>query len=101
IATAGAEVKIPDHGWSGARLPAAPILDPKVVARWCRVAFTVPKEWAGRERRFFVEFEKVGHYAAVFCNGRNMGEHFGQYTPFEFDLTDALHFGERNELAVF
>ena len=72
-----------------------------MVAQWCRLSFPVPKEWAQSGRRFFVEFEKVGHYAAVYCNGRKVGEHYGQYSPFEFDLTDALHPGARNELAVF
>jgi beta-galactosidase/beta-glucuronidase len=101
IAAAGDEVKRPDRGWTAARIPAAPVLDPKIAARWCRVGFTVPKEWAGGNRRVFVEFEKVGHYAAVFCNGQKVGEHFGQYTPFEYDLSAAVRYGGRNELAVF
>ena len=101
IAAAGDDLKIPVAGWTAARIPAAPVLDPQVVARWCRVSFTVPPEWAAPGRRFVVEFEKAGHFAAVFCNGRKVGEHFGQYAPFECDLTDALRLGERNELAVF
>jgi len=95
------DAKVPAQGWTAARIPAAPILDPKVVAEWCRLSFAVPKDWVQEGRRFFVEFEKVGHYAAVYCNGRRIGEHYGQYSPFEFDLTEALRPGERNELAVY
>src|ERR1043165_5926609 len=84
---AGADAaKIPGLGWSAVRISLAPVLDPKISARWCRVAFTVPKDWAGEARRFHVEFEKIGHYAAVFCNGQKVGEHFGQDGRFVFDV---------------
>jgi beta-galactosidase len=76
-------------------------LDKSVKARWHRLLLDVPKDWAAPGRRFHIEFEKVGHYAAVFCNGRLMGEHYGQYTPFDFDLTDAIRPGQKNELAVY
>jgi beta-galactosidase len=101
IAAATDEVKVPSDGWTLARVPAAPTLDKSVTARWHRLVLDVPMEWSIPGRRFHLGFEKVGHYAAVFCNGQKVGEHFGQYTPFEFDLAEALRPGQKNELAVY
>jgi hypothetical protein len=101
VAPGDDETKIPVQNWVAARIPAAPILDPKVTAEWCRLSFPLPKEWIQSGRRFYVEFEKVGHYAAVYCNGQKIGEHYGQYSPFEFDLSDTVHPGDANELAVY
>ena len=101
IAPIDDDAAIAGEGSTTTRIPAAPILDPKVIGQWCRLILHIPKEWAATDRRFFVEFEKVGHYAEVFWNGRKVGEHFGQYSPFEFDVTDALRIGRRNDLTVF
>lgn len=60
----------------------------------------MPAEWLRPDRRFFIEFGKVGHYAAVLCNGRKMGEHYGQFSPFEVGLGGALRAGD-NEIAVY
>lgn len=100
-APAGDELKIPETGWTAARVPAGPIVDPNVKARWQRLVFDAPKEWSSAGRRFFVGLEKAGHYAAVFCNGQRVGEHYGQYTPFEADVTDVIRLGQKNELAVY
>ena len=48
----------------------------------------------------FIHFEGVGHYAQVFVNGHYINEHFGGYTAFSFEITDALIEGE-NLLTVF
>ena len=101
IAPATDEVKMPEGGWKPARVPAIPITDKNVIGQWYRLAFDAPKEWSTPDRRFFLELEKVGHYAAIFCNGKKVGEHFGQYTPFESDLTSAFKPGEKNEIAVY
>src|SRR5438105_1745854 len=68
VAPATEEVVMPKEGWAATRVPAVPIVDKNVKELWCRLVIEVPKEWGREERRFFLEFEKVGHYAAVFCN---------------------------------
>jgi len=55
---------------------------------------------AQRGRRFFIEFEGVGSYAAVWLNGHRLGEHNGGRTCFTFDLTEHLLFDGPNILAV-
>ena len=55
---------------------------------WYRRTLTVPADWAGQ--RVVLHFGAVHHEAAVWVNGAQVGEHEGGYTPFEFDITDAL-----------
>jgi beta-galactosidase/beta-glucuronidase len=55
---------------------------------WYRRALTVPAEW--RDQRVVLHFGAVHHHARVWVNGTEVGEHEGGYTPFEFDITDAL-----------
>jgi hypothetical protein len=93
---------MPSNGWRPARTPHMPLAEEgRPSAIWYRRTLHVPADWARPGRRFFVEFEKVGHYAAVFCNGERVGEHFGQFAPFEVELTRALSPGKANELAVY
>jgi len=93
---------IPVRGWTRRRVPAMPLASPLPVASiWYRLKLEIPGTWAQPDRRFFLQFGKVGHYAAVYWNGQRIAEHYGQYTPFEADVTAAVHPGERNEIAVF
>ncbi len=46
-----------------------------------------------------LHFGAVDYHAAVWLNGRQVGEHEGGYLPFEFDVTALLRPGE-NELVV-
>lgn len=57
---------------------------------------------AMRGRTARVWFEAVYHTARVSVNGKSVGEHVGGYTPFSFDVTDALDFapGATNAIAV-
>lgn len=50
------------------------------------------------KRRLFVHFGGANHRADVFLNGRKLGSHEGGYTPFQFELTDALQPGENHLL---
>jgi len=53
-----------------------------------------------RDRRIFVDFEGVMAAATVTLNGDTLGEHRGGYTPFSFELSGAVRWGEHNVLAV-
>jgi len=62
-----------------------------------RRSFQLPKESEGR--RVFVDFEGAMTASTVFINGKNLGEYRGGYTPFSFEITDAVKPGD-NLLAV-
>jgi hypothetical protein len=101
VMNAGGE-RIPETGWQPRRVPAMPLAtNPPAVSAWYRRSFTIPRDWAQPDRRFILQLEKVGHYAGVYCNGRLAAEHYGQYTPFEADLTGALQPGKVNEIAIY
>ena len=65
---------------------------------WYRREFTV--DAAERGRRIYLFFEGVGSYAAVWVNGRPAGTHAGGRTTFTLDVTDLVHVGGVNLLAV-
>lgn len=50
-------------------------------------------------RRAILKFERVAYETELWLNGRKIGSHHGQYTPFEVDATDAARPG-RNVLAM-
>lgn len=65
---------------------------------WYRRSFTIPDAFAGK--RILLRFGAVDYAARVYVNGLFIGEHRGGYTPFAFDITDALKDGE-NDLCVY
>ena len=64
---------------------------------WYRRTFTVPKAWKGQ--RVLLHFGAVDWKADVWVGNVKVGSHTGGYTPFSFDITDALVPGE-NVLTV-
>jgi len=66
---------------------------------WYRRTFEVPAGWRGRHVR--LNFGAVDWHARVSVNGVAVGEHKGGYTPFSFDITDALKAGEKQELTLW
>jgi len=50
--------------------------------------------------RVLVHFGAVDQIASVRVNGREMGSHYGGYTPFTVDVTDALRRDGADELTV-
>ena len=60
---------------------------------WYQRKFTVPENWAGK--RILLHFGAVDWRACVCVNGQKVGCHQGGYTPFCFDITDALVEGEQ------
>ena len=65
---------------------------------WYRREFTVPADWQGKRIR--LKFDAVYHDATVALNGKELGSHNGGYTPFEFDVTDAINLGGTNTVTV-
>ena len=64
---------------------------------WYRRTFTLPKNWRGQ--RVLLHFGAVDWKADIWVNGVHAGTHTGGYTPFSFDITDALQAGQ-NVLTV-
>ena len=65
---------------------------------WYRKTFTVPAHWRGKTVR--LRFEGVDYQAEIWVNSVHLGEHEGQFTPFEFDVGSVLRFGVTNTIAV-
>jgi len=65
---------------------------------WYRRSFTIPAE--SRDAHLRLRFEAVFYLARVWLNGQYLGQHEGGYTPFEFDVTSIVRFGEKNVIAV-
>jgi beta-galactosidase len=63
-----------------------------------RKQFEVPSGWAGKRVR--LRAEAVYSSCEVWVNGRRAGSHDGGATPFEMDISDAVHPGGQNELVV-
>lgn len=65
---------------------------------WYVRPFCVPAAWQGS--RVVLRFGSAVYRAEVWLNGERIGEHEGGHLPFEFDVTDFLHWEEENLLAV-
>lgn len=65
---------------------------------WYRKKFVLDKKY--EQKKVFIEFEGVQKNCRIYLNGKIIGEHFGGYTGFSFDLTDYILFGKENLLAV-
>jgi len=50
-------------------------------------------------RRLFLWFGAANYQAIFFLNGKKLGQHEGGYTPFQFEVTDAVRDG-RNAIVV-
>jgi hypothetical protein len=57
---------------------------------WYRRTSTIPQNDAWKNKRVILTIGAADFYADCWCNGIHLGHHEGGYTPFEFDLTDAL-----------
>ena len=64
---------------------------------WYQREFSVPKGWKGQ--RVLLHFGAVDWQADVWVNDIKVGHHTGGYTPFTFDITQALN-GKNNTLVV-
>jgi len=65
---------------------------------WLRRNFEVPGVWRGE--RIILHFEAVMGDFVVLINGHQVAENFGDYMPFDVDVTDFVKIKMPNELMV-
>jgi beta-galactosidase len=65
---------------------------------WYRRTFELPAVDSGK--RIWLTFDGVFRDATVWVNGWCVRRHEGGYYPFHEDITDVLHFGGKNTIAV-
>ena len=65
---------------------------------WYRRTFELPKDDEGK--RIWLTFDGVFRDATVWVNGWCVRHHEGGYYPFREDITDVVHFGGKNTIAV-
>jgi len=53
---------------------------------WYKKNLHIPAEWSGR--RILLHFEAADYQTTVWINGKKIGEHYGGYTPFSFEITE-------------
>lgn len=67
---------------------------------WYRKVFAIDEKY--RDKELTIEFEGIATNAVVYFNGSIIHRSYSAYTPFQIDITDRAHFGNRpNVLAVF
>jgi len=65
---------------------------------WYRRTFDLPK--ADEGKRIWLTFDGVFRDATVWVNGWCVRHHEGGYYPFREDITDVVHYGGKNTIAV-
>lgn len=63
---------------------------------WYRKTFNLPLN--DSSKRIYITFDGVYHNSEVFINGRLLGKRPNGYIGFQYDLTDYLTFGEKDNL---
>lgn len=58
---------------------------------WYKKSFVYQKR---QDKRVFLHFGAVNYDAKIYFNGRKLGEHIGGFTPFSFEITDAVNEGD-------
>ncbi len=53
-----------------------------------------------KEKRLFLRFEGVGQVAYLYVNGMLVGNHKGGYSAFAIEITNAVKYGEMNEIIL-
>jgi beta-galactosidase len=65
---------------------------------WYRKNFNVSPN---NSKKIFIEFEGVHQVTDVWVNGKHVGQHaVGGYTPFHFDISDFVDYGNTNQVTV-
>lgn len=101
-----------DSDWIDVRIPHDFVLergeyDPQVPAShgslkkgigWYRKAFMLTED--ATEKRLTIEFDGVFRNCSIWVNGHYVGGHLSGYTSFAYDITEVVHAGEPNVVAV-
>ncbi len=66
-------------------------------ARYRRTVF-IPSAWQGLP--LFLEFDAVSYACTVWCNGVEVGQHCGLWTPFAIDISAVAQPGQANRIEV-
>jgi hypothetical protein len=78
--------------------PSYPASWEQVKMGWLGKKVNVPASWKGQ--RIVLHFEAVAGDVRIVLNGKEVGQHFGIFLPFDIDVTEAVLFGRENELAI-
>ncbi len=65
---------------------------------WYRRGVKVPESWKGQ--RVFLVVGASDHDTTGWFDGNKLGEHSGGYTPFEFEITDLVKWGEEQKITL-
>lgn len=68
------------------------------VKGWYRKTVSIPKAQQGR--RVLLNFDVIAYDAKLYVNGKLVGSHHGDFTPWEVDITDYVDFGKNNLIAI-
>jgi beta-galactosidase len=71
---------------------------PETSVGWYRREFEIPASDEGR--RISVDFDGAFRSVLIFVNGCFVGRNDNGYAPFQFDLTDFLHYGGKNMIVA-
>ena len=82
-------------GWNGETFG---VTGNYVGVSWFETTADIPAEWEGR--RVTIDFEAVRFRAEVFVNHRLAGYDLVNSTPFGFDISEYLKYGESNTISV-
>ncbi|MEW6157371.1 MAG: sugar-binding domain-containing protein [Verrucomicrobiota bacterium] len=63
---------------------------PRYEVGWYRRRIQIPNDPIWEGKRIILTIGAADFFTDAWCNGKHLGHHEGGYTPFEFDLTDAM-----------
>ncbi|WP_304232362.1 glycoside hydrolase family 2 protein [Jiulongibacter sediminis] len=65
---------------------------------WYKKEINVPNDW--QDQRTFITIGASDWETSVWLNGHFLGKHQGGYTPFSFELTEYLRYGQPQNLVI-
>ncbi|HEX7799271.1 MAG TPA: glycoside hydrolase family 2 TIM barrel-domain containing protein, partial [Asticcacaulis sp.] len=63
---------------------------------WYQKRFDAGPELIRKDGRVFLHFDAADYHAMIYLNGHKVGEHFGGFTPFTFEVTDIIRAKDNN-----
>ena len=101
---AAASATYDDSAWNSIHLPHTWNTDAYTEKKyyqgtgWYRRTLTLPQNW--QTKQVFLKLDAASKAAAIYMNGRKIGEHNGGYTACTFDITPFCSFDAPNSLAI-